>query len=159
MAQSGLIPMSVPTVGQAHFGAPAYFPGPGHGDGHGDGLVPGRDGGDQDQPSRITLTAPAGEPLDPLRAELQRVLETAPEWDRRVNVLQLTDVTERTIQIRVLVSARSSSLAFDLRCRVREALVTFIQREYPDCLPQVCVPAQGAEAPTRPLEQEPPLKA
>lgn len=98
-------------------------------------------------------------PLDPLRAELQRVLETAPEWDRRVNVLQLTDVTERTIQIRVLVSARSSGLAFDLRCRVREALVTFIQREYPDCLPQVRVPAQWAEAPTRPLAQEPPLKA
>ena len=76
-------------------------------------------------------------PLDPLRAELQRVLETSPEWDKRVSVLQLTDVTERTIQIRVLVSARSSGLAFDLRCRVREALVTFIQREYPDCLPQV----------------------
>ena len=76
-------------------------------------------------------------PLDPLRAELRRVLETAPEWDKRVGVLQLTDVTERTIQIRVLVSARSSGLAFDLRCRLREALVTFIQREYPDCLPQV----------------------
>lgn len=76
-------------------------------------------------------------PLEPLRAELRLVLETAPEWDRRVSVLQLTDVTERTIQIRVLVSARSSGLAFDLRCRVREALVTFIQREYPDCLPQV----------------------
>ena len=43
--------------------------------------------------------------------------------------------------------------------RVREALVTFIQREYPDCLPQVRVPAQGAEAPTRTLAQEPPLKA
>ncbi|WP_311221280.1 MULTISPECIES: mechanosensitive ion channel family protein [unclassified Acidovorax] len=82
-------------------------------------------------------------PLDPLRAELDRVLETAPEWDRRVKVLQLTDVTERTIQIRVLVSARSSGLAFDLRCRVREALVTFIQREYPDCLPQVRMPAEG----------------
>lgn len=85
-------------------------------------------------------------PLDPLRAELQRVLETAPEWDKRVSVLQLTDVTERTIQIRVLVSARSSGLAFDLRCRVREALVTFIQREYPDCLPQVRVPAPGPAA-------------
>lgn len=84
-------------------------------------------------------------PLDPLRAELKRVLEAAPEWDRRVGVLQLTDVTERTIQIRVLVSARSSGLAFDLRCRVREALVTFIQREYPDCLPQVRVPQGGSE--------------
>lgn len=85
-------------------------------------------------------------PLDPLRAELDRILKTAPEWDRRVSVLQLTDVTERTIQIRVLVSARSSGLAFDLRCRVREALVTFIQREYPDCLPQVRGPQEAARA-------------
>jgi len=85
-------------------------------------------------------------PLDPLRAELDRVLETAPEWDKRVKVLQLTEVTERTIQIRVLVSARSSGLAFDLRCRVREALVTFIQREYPDCLPQVRMPAESPPA-------------
>lgn len=85
----------------------------------------------------VFLFADYALPLEPLRAEQQRVLETAPEWDRRVSVLQLTDVTERTIQIRVLVSARSSGLAFDLRCRVREALVTFIQREYPDCLPQM----------------------
>lgn len=84
-------------------------------------------------------------PLDPLRAELHRVLDEAPEWDKRVAVLQLTDVTERTIQIRVLVSARSSGLAFDLRCRVREALVTFIQREHPDCLPQVRVPTTTAQ--------------
>lgn len=88
----------------------------------------------------VFLYADYALPLEPLRAEFQRVLETAPEWDKRVSVLQLTDVTERTIQIRVLVSARSSGLAFDLRCRVREALVTFIQREYPDCLPQVRVP-------------------
>lgn len=92
-------------------------------------------------------------PLEPLRAELQRVLEAAPEWDRRVSVLQLTDVTERTIQIRVLVSARSSGLAFDLRCRVREALVAFMQREYPNCLPQLRVPgmeAVGEAPPARP---------
>jgi len=82
-------------------------------------------------------------PLDPLRAELDRILETAPEWDKRVKVLQLTDVTERTIQIRVLVSARSSGLAFDLRCRVREGLVTYIQREFPDCLPQVRAPSDA----------------
>lgn len=86
-------------------------------------------------------------PLDPLRAELQRVLEAAPEWDKRVGVLQLTDMTERTIQIRVLVSARSSGLAFDLRCRVREALVGFIQREHPDCLPQVRVPVPKEPTP------------
>lgn len=103
----------------------------------------------------VFLYADYALPLEPLRAEFQRVLETAPEWDKRVSVLQLTDVTERTIQIRVLVSARSSGLAFDLRCRVREALVTFIQREYPDCLPQVRVPQQPASPAAASLQMPP----
>ncbi len=103
----------------------------------------------------VFLYADYALPLEPLRAEFQRVLETAPEWDKRVSVLQLTDVTERTIQIRVLVSARSSGLAFDLRCRVREALVTFIQREYPDCLPQVRAPQQPASPAAASLQMPP----
>lgn len=103
----------------------------------------------------VFLYADYALPLEPLRAEFQRVLETAPEWDQRVSVLQLTDVTERTIQIRVLVSARSSGLAFDLRCRVREALVTFIQREYPDCLPQVRAPQQPASPAAASLQMPP----
>jgi small-conductance mechanosensitive channel len=100
-------------------------------------------------------------PLDPLREELDRILATAPEWDQRVKVLQLTDVSERTIQIRVLVSARSSGLAFDLRCRVREALVAFMQREYPDCLPQtraLLAGEQGAEKPSAPPHDMPPMQ-
>ena len=95
---------------------------------------------------RIAALAHLDFPEDDLRrlaGELDRILETAPEWDKRVKVLQLTDVTERTIQIRVLVSARSSGLAFDLRCRVREGLVTYIQREFPDCLPQVRAPSDA----------------
>lgn len=103
----------------------------------------------------VFLYADYALPLEPLRAEFQRILETAPEWDKRVSVLQLTDVTERTIQIRVLVSARSSGLAFDLRCRVREALVTFIQREYPDCLPQVRAPQQPASPAAASLQMPP----
>lgn len=95
----------------------------------------------------VFLYADYSLPLDPLRAELKRVLDTAPEWDKRVSVLQLTEATDRAIQIRVLVSARSSGLAFDLRSRVREALVTFIQREYPDCLPQVRTPQVTTPAP------------
>jgi small-conductance mechanosensitive channel len=103
----------------------------------------------------VFLYADYALPLEPLRAELARVLDSAPEWDKRVSVLQLTDVTERTIQIRVLVSARSSGLAFDLRCRVREALVTFIQREYPGCLPQVRAPQQPAGAAAASLQMPP----
>ncbi|ABC37772.1 mechanosensitive ion channel family protein [Burkholderia thailandensis] len=75
-------------------------------------------------------------PLEPLRAELARIVAGAPEWDGRVQVLQVTDATERSMQLRALVSARDSSLAWDLRCRVREGLIAFINAHYPHCLPR-----------------------
>lgn len=75
-------------------------------------------------------------PVDEVRAELQRLVEAHPLWDRRTCVLQVTDAKERTLELRILVSAANSSQAFDLRCEVRERLVGFIQREFPQCLPQ-----------------------
>jgi small-conductance mechanosensitive channel len=74
-------------------------------------------------------------PIDPLRAELQRVLESAAEWDGRTAQVAVTDSTDRTIKVRVLVSARAAGPAFDLGCKVREALLAFVAREYPACLP------------------------
>jgi len=76
-------------------------------------------------------------PLEALRAEAKRLVEAAPEWDGRVFVVQVTDTTERCIQVRVLVSAADSGKAFDLRCRVREGLVAFLAREHPQALPVV----------------------
>ncbi|PCE24331.1 mechanosensitive ion channel family protein [Burkholderia ubonensis] len=75
-------------------------------------------------------------PLAPLREELARLVQGAPEWDGRVQVLQVTDATERTMQLRALVSAADSSLCFDLRCRVREGLIAYIQSHFPQCLPR-----------------------
>jgi small-conductance mechanosensitive channel len=75
-------------------------------------------------------------PLAPLRDELARLVADAPAWDGRVQVLQVTDTTERTMQLRVLVSAADSSQCWDLRCRVREGLIAYIQANYPHCLPR-----------------------
>ncbi|RDK03872.1 mechanosensitive ion channel family protein [Paraburkholderia lacunae] len=75
-------------------------------------------------------------PLAPLREELARIVENAPEWDRRVQVLQVTDGTERSMQLRALVSSLDSGLNWDLRCRVREGLLDFIQKHYPQYLPR-----------------------
>ncbi len=80
-----------------------------------------------------------GAPLEPLRAELDRLVATDPDWDRRVCNLRVTDTSERSMQVRVLVSAQSAGQAFDLRCRVREALLGFLQRNYPDALPRLRV--------------------
>jgi small-conductance mechanosensitive channel len=90
-------------------------------------------------------------PLEPLRQELKRLCSTAAEWDQRVCVLQVTDTNERAMQLRVLVSAPDSSKAWDLRCKVREGLIAFIQCHQPDCLPRV-----RAEL-TRPGHDEPHL--
>lgn len=75
-------------------------------------------------------------PLEPLRAELVRLVESTPLWDKDVQVLQVTDCTEETMKLRVLVSAVDSPTAWDLRCLVREGLITFIQQNYPQSLPK-----------------------
>jgi small-conductance mechanosensitive channel len=78
-------------------------------------------------------------PVEPLRAELTRLLENNPLWDKKVNVLQVTDAKEYTLEIRALMSAETSPQAWDLRVFVREKLIEFIQREYPQCLPKTRV--------------------
>ncbi len=91
----------------------------------------------------VFIYADYGLPLAPLREEVERLVKAAPEWDGRFFNLQLTDATERTMQLRVLCTAASSSLAFDLRCRVREGVIGFMQREYPQFLPRMRIDASG----------------
>ncbi len=74
-------------------------------------------------------------PLDPLRQEFTRLLETNPLWDKRVKVMQVTNASERTIEVRALMSASSSGNAFDLRCDIREGLIKFVQDNYPNSFP------------------------
>jgi small-conductance mechanosensitive channel len=75
-------------------------------------------------------------PVDEVRKELRRLLESTPLWDQKVCVLQVTDTTEHTMQIRALASASDSSKAWDLRCFVRESLILFLQQNYPASLPK-----------------------
>lgn len=76
-------------------------------------------------------------PLEPLRAELKRLCEDSPDWDKQVCVLQVTDADQRTMQLRCLVSAIDAGRAFDLRCQVREKLLLYIQTRYPGYLPRL----------------------
>ena len=76
-------------------------------------------------------------PVDSVRSELQRVLEASSLWDKRVCVLQVTNTTERTIELRALMSAADASDAWSLRCEVREKLVEYLQQQFPDALPRI----------------------
>jgi small-conductance mechanosensitive channel len=75
-------------------------------------------------------------PLEPLRQELQRLCEAAEEWDKRVCAIVVVNVSDRAMQIRALVSASDSGNAWNLRCKIREAMIHYMQEQYPDYLPR-----------------------
>ena len=76
-------------------------------------------------------------PVDEIRAEGQRIVSESRLWDKRVFGVQVTDWKTDAVEIRVLVSAESSDQLWDLRCEVREKLLTFLQRRYPSAFPRV----------------------
>lgn len=91
-------------------------------------------------------------PIDVLRAKLEEIARASPLWDGQVVNLAVTEASERTIQVRCLVSARNAPTAFDLRCEVREKMIAFLQAEMPHVLPQDRLNlAGGPMAPGNPL--------
>jgi small-conductance mechanosensitive channel len=83
--------------------------------------------------------------LEPLRAEARRLCEASSNWDGRVCLVQVTDCSERAMQLRVLVSSQASGPCFDLRCEVREGLLAFLHRTQPGALPRLRMATSGGE--------------
>ena len=83
-----------------------------------------------------------------LRAHLEAAVKKSTLWDGRVVNMQVSDATEGAMQIRILVSARNAPQTWDLRCEIREAMLSFIRDEMPDILPRsrVELPAHGVPA-------------
>ena len=82
-------------------------------------------------------------PLAPLRRQVEKICREAEEWDGRLSLLQVTETSERAMQLRVLVSATDSSRCWDLRCKVREGLIQYMQLRYPEFLPLTRLQAAG----------------
>lgn len=76
-------------------------------------------------------------PVTELRRYLEEVVRESKLWDRRVVALQVTDFKESTMEIRMLVSASNAGKLFDLRCEVRERMITYIQQRHPMSLPRL----------------------
>lgn len=85
-------------------------------------------------------------PVDAIRARLAEIAAASPHWDGRVCGLQVTDLKDRTMELRALVSAADAGAVWDLRCEVREKLIGFLQAEHPDCLPKARAVIEGGAA-------------
>jgi small-conductance mechanosensitive channel len=76
-------------------------------------------------------------PVAVVREQLHKILKGSELWDGKVCVLQVTNTSERTVELRALVSATDASTAWSLRCEVREKLVDFLREKYPQALPRI----------------------
>ena len=95
-------------------------------------------------------------PVEAMREELHRILESTELWDGRVSVLQVTDAVGGFVRVRALVSAADAPTDWDLRCLVRERLVAWLQESAPQALPHTRVDLSTQRRPDRTVQ--PPTK-
>jgi small-conductance mechanosensitive channel len=74
-------------------------------------------------------------PVKELRSQLETVVKAAPMWDGAVVGLQVTNLTDRSMEIRCLMSAADSGSAFNLQCLVREEMMEWVREHYPTAFP------------------------
>ena len=84
----------------------------------------------------IFLYLDYGVSVEAIREETSRLLSKTELWDGKVNVVQVTNASEKTMEVRVLVSATDSGKAWDLRVYLREKLISFLQKNYSEALPK-----------------------
>lgn len=86
-------------------------------------------------------------PVEKLREELYKYLQTNPLWDQKDWTLQVTDVQPNgLVELRGLMSAADSASAWDLKCDVREHLIRYVRENYPDALPRFRVESPETRA-------------
>jgi small-conductance mechanosensitive channel len=103
----------------------------------------------------VFVTLDFSVPVSEVRAEVQRILESSPLWDRREWVVQVTELTPQGVELRMLMSAADAPSAWDLRCEVREKLLTFLHDRYPEALPRARVEAVTAPLGVPPVWADP----
>lgn len=76
-----------------------------------------------------------GVPVAALRERLEQVVRETPLWDGKVVNLQVSDIKDQSVEIRMLVSGRNAPQTWDLRCHVRERMLDYLQSTWPEMLP------------------------
>jgi small-conductance mechanosensitive channel len=75
-------------------------------------------------------------PVNAIRRKFEAILDDSALWDGNSQSVQVTGSSEKAMEVRLLMSAKNSMISWDLRCYVREEIITFIQENYPESLPK-----------------------
>lgn len=76
-------------------------------------------------------------PIDVIRAEFLRLVQSHPKWDKKAAGLDVVNLTDRVVELRAVIGTFNSGDAWDIRCFVRENLISFLQKNHPEALPKV----------------------
>lgn len=85
----------------------------------------------------VTLKLDFKTPIDKVREQVKQFVEEDDNYDGRFWNVQITDADEKAMTLRVLCTAGDASKAWNLRCAVREKLITWLQSEHPGALPRL----------------------
>ena len=85
-------------------------------------------------------------PIQALREELDRILEQSQYWDGKLRSILVTDAKEHTLEVRAMASAADGDQAWFLRCEIREKLIEFIRKKFPESLPRLRAELRNANA-------------
>ena len=101
-------------------------------------------------------------PVKEVRAQLEKVVKGSGLWDGAAVGCQVTNLTEHSMEVRCLMSAKDASTAFDLQCYVREEMMDWVRANYPAAfvtvrsrsraevdIEKVSAAAQGALSPSK----------
>lgn len=75
-------------------------------------------------------------PIDRLRAKVEAIAKASALWDGRLLRVQVNEIREKNMEIRVQVSARNAADSGDLRAEIREQVIGWLQDELPGALPR-----------------------
>jgi small-conductance mechanosensitive channel len=89
----------------------------------------------------VELALDATVDVDDVRQAVTALAERHPLWDRQTNIVQVTGSDPDAVTVRVLLSARNASDAFDLRCDIREGVLRHLRETQPGALPRLRVAA------------------
>jgi small-conductance mechanosensitive channel len=84
----------------------------------------------------VLLHVDYGADVGRIRRKLEQAVRESRLWDGAVVNLQVVESHPRTIELRALVSARNAPQSWDLRCEIRERLLSFIREEMPEAMPR-----------------------
>ncbi|MGO2746979.1 mechanosensitive ion channel family protein [Microbacterium sp.] len=96
-------------------------------------------------------------PVDAVREKFMEIIEGSKLWDRRSANVLVTGSEGGYVSLRFKISAANSDDQWDLRCLVREKIITWLQQEHPEALPVTRISMErsrmgaGTEAVAEPL--------